>query len=286
MEASVARRMWRLLEPYHAVIYFAPEAKERYEAAGLKGGWMGYFASRGAAMGPVSAEVIIATFYNFHPGRVRRAIPDAWRYSSPDKVLAARFDAADAALRRLLGEDVDGDAIRQAATLARAASLLCTPEGRPLFSAHAALEWPSQPHLVLWHAATLLREFRGDGHVAALVAHQIDGCEAHVLVAAAGVVPAAMLRESRWWSEDEWDAAAGRLRDRELVDDAGALTLEGKELRAGIEDLTDALALPPFAALGDEECRKLEELMRPIVARIHAAHGIVYPNPIGLPIPS
>ncbi|MGH2730290.1 MAG: SCO6745 family protein [Actinomycetota bacterium] len=286
MEPSVARRMWRLLEPYHAVIYFAPEARERYEAAGLRGGWMGYFASRGAALGPVSAGVIIATFYNFHPNIVRRAIPDAWRYSSPEKVLAARYDAADAALRRLLGEEVGADAIQQASALAKASALACTPEGRPLFAAHAVLDWPTEPHLVLWHAATLLREFRGDGHVAALVSHQIDGCEAHVLVAAAGVVPAEMLREFRWWSEEEWDAAAGRLQGRGLLDGAGALTPEGKELRRAIEYLTDVLALPPFAALGDEDCRKLEDLMEPMVARIHASSGVLYPNPIGLPIPA
>src|SRR5215218_3445746 len=143
-------------------------------------------ASRSAAMGPVPAEVVVATFYNFHPRMVHRAIPDAWGFAPPEAVLAARLEGADAALRRLLGGWAEGPEAAEAAALGRRAMEGRDPAGRPLFAAHAALGWPEEPHLALWHAATLYREFRGDGHVACLLADGVDGCEAHVLAAGAG----------------------------------------------------------------------------------------------------
>ena len=136
--------------------------------------------------------------------------------------------------------------------------------------------------MVLWHACTLLREFRGDGHVAALVAHQIDGLEAHVLIAGAGVSPPDMLREFRRWSQDDWDAAVRRLTARDLVRPDGVLTASGQDLRSRIECMTDELALPPFEALGEERCAALEDRLKPLVRLIDDAGGITYPNPIGL----
>lgn len=274
--------MWQLLEPYHAAVYFDPEAKSILESTGLKGGWMGYFASRSAALGPVPAEVVVATFYNFHPRMVRRALPDAWRFSSPEKVLAARNKVADVALTRLLGDEVHSPTIQESADLTRRAALACDSRGRPLFAAHAALAWPPEPHLALWHAATLLREFRGDGHVAVLVANEIDGCEAHVLLAGAGVVPAEMQREYRGWSQEEWGEAATRLNRRGLVDATGKLTERGQALHARIEATTDELAVPPFRALGEEGCLRLEHLLETIRSRILEEGGVPYPNPMGL----
>jgi hypothetical protein len=285
MEPEVARRLWRRIEPYHAVVYFASERKERYDALGLKGGWMGYFASRSAAMGPVPPEVVIATFYNFNPGMVRRAIPDAWNYSSPEAVLAARYAIVDSVLRRLLDREIHGDDVKIASELARRAAEASPMDGRPLFAAHAGLEWPSDAHLALWHATTLLREFRGDGHVIALVAHQIGGLEAHVLSAAAGATPAEMLREFRRWSEDDWSAAEDGLRSRGLLDASGALTTDGKRLHTDIEAMTDRLAMPSFEALGPDDTAELERRLSPLVALIHRGAGIDYPNPIGLGAP-
>lgn len=167
-ETTAARRLWTVFEPYHAMVYFAPEARTAYADAGLKGFWMGYFASRGAAFGPVPAPVITAAFYNFAPRMVERAIPDAWRFSSSDRVVQARLDGGDRALKRLLGDAVNSSNVRRAAELARRAIDGCDVAGRPHFAAHQSLPWPEPAHLVLWHAATLLREHRGDGHVAAL----------------------------------------------------------------------------------------------------------------------
>ena len=273
--------MWQLLEPVHAVVYFAPESREAYSGAGLKGGWMGYFASRAAAMGPVPPEMVIATFYNFHPRMVRRAIPDAWTFSTPEKVLRARLDVADKALRRLLGREIESDHVRAAADLARRVAEAAEPPGRPLFAAHAALSWPDQTHLVLWHAATLLREHRGDGHVAALLANEIDGLEAHVLIATDYETPAEMQRANRGWSEEEWAAAEDGLLVRGLIDASG-LTDAGRRLRARIEDTTDRLALPPFAAVGARDCETLEAHLIEINRILTAGAAVPFPNPMGL----
>jgi len=281
MDHTVSRRMWKLLEPVHAVVYFAPEAKAAYAEAGLRGGWMGYFASRSAAMGPVPPEMVIATFYNFHPRMVRRAIPDAWTFSTPEKVLAARARVADGALQRLLGEEIESDHVAAAAEIARRTAVAADPQGRPLFAAHAALPWPDAPHMILWHAATLLREHRGDGHVAMLLANEIDGLEAHVIKAAEEGTPAEMLRANRGWSEEEWAAAEDRLLERGLID-ASSLTDAGRKLRAYIEDATDRLALPPFEAIGPRDCERLEADLIEINRLLTAGAAVPFPNPMGL----
>lgn len=113
-----SRRLWRALEPYHSVVYFIPELRRRTDALGLKGGWMSYFATRAAPLGPVPAEVVVALFYNFHPDMVRRAIPDAWSLATPEALVEARLAAVDEGLRRLLGSTLDGAAVAEAAELA------------------------------------------------------------------------------------------------------------------------------------------------------------------------
>jgi hypothetical protein len=283
--SGMARRMWQVLETLHMTVYFAPEPRDAYRRAGLRGGWMGYFASRSAAMGPVPAEVVMATFYNFHPRMVRRAIPDAWGFAPPERVLAARVEGADAALRRLLGRWVDGPEAVEAASLARAAMEGQDPSGRPLFAAHAALPWPEPSHLALWHAATLYREFRGDAHVACLTAEGIDGLEAHVLAAGAGQLPGAVLREYRGWSDEEWAAAVERLGARGWVDPGGSLTKAGRAARDARERRTDDLAMPPWRRLGPGGCARLLDLLGPPVRLVVDGGGIPFPNPVGLPAP-
>lgn len=279
---ATARDLWRLLEPVHAVVYFAPEAREAYARAGLRGGWMGYFASRSAALGTPSPELVTALFHGFAPGMVARALPDAWRYSTPERVLDARLAVADAALRRLLpstGADL-GDVVE----LALAAAAAVAVPGRPLAAAHLALPVPDEAHLALWHAATVLREHRGDGHVAALTVAGVDGCEAHVLQHAAGRVPGEQ-RTYRGWTDEEWEAARGRLRERGWLDAGGALTAEGTARREAIEATTDRLAVAPYALLGDGPSTRLAELLRPVVAAIAAGGGIPYPNAMGVERP-
>ena len=284
--SGMARRMWQALEALHMTVYFAPEPRDAFRRVGLRGGWMGYFASRSAPMGPVPVEVVMATFYNFHPRLVRRALPDAWEFASPEAVLAARYEGEDAALRRLLGGWVEGEEVVEAAGLARQAMEGQDQSGRPLFAAHAALPWPEPPHLALWHAATLYREFRGDGHVACLTVDGVDGCEAHVLAAGGGQLPGSLLRERRGWSDEEWAAAVGRLRDRGWVEADGSLTEAGKAGRQARERRTDELAMGPWRRLGEEACGRLLELLDEPVRLVIAGGGVPFPNPVGLPAPA
>lgn len=281
LEPMIARRTWRTVEPLHGMIYFAAEAQAAYADSGLADARMGYFASRSAPMGPVRAEIVIATFFNFAPALVHDAIPAAWSIVTPERLLEARRTAADRALRRALGDLVRSEAVREAAALARrAAERACErPEGRALFAAHAGLDWPDEPHLVLWHAQTLLREFRGDAHVAALLAAELTGIEALVTHAASGEVPAAMLQATRAWDDVQWAAAVGALRSRGwLAAGPGvAFTDEGRRRRNEIEDRTDALSAFAYEPLGEEGCARLRALARPLSRAVVDA-GLLSPT--------
>lgn len=278
------RRLWWALEPYHAVVYFAPDVKATYEAIGLKGFWMGYFASRAAPLGPVPAEVVTATFFNFHPAMVARAILDAWQLATPAQITAARLDHADRTLRGLLGDQLlQSPELAEAAELARRAAEAAAPQGRPLFAAYTALAWPQKFYLVLWHAATLLREHRGDGHVAALVHADLTPCQAHMLAIASGMTTRPVLDLSRRWTEADWDQAQEALQQRGWLDDDGALTPTGVAARQQIEDHTDRLAEQPLRALSEAQLSRLIELASRFGRGIMAADGIPFPNPMGLP---
>jgi Helix-turn-helix family len=262
-----ARKTWRTGEPLHGMIYFVPEAAEAYARLGITGR-AGYFASRAAPMGAVSADVVVSTFFNFNPELVHAAIPHAWEVTTPGALVAARFEATDAAFRRVLGDAVvASEEMHRAATLARAAAEEAAQrvEGRPLAAGHTEVAWPDAPHLVVWHAQSVLREYRGDGHVAQLVTHALSGLEALVTHAAAGDVPASVLKSTRAWSEEAWDEAAQALRGRGWLEPGDELrfTEWGAAQRQAIEDGTDALAAAPYAALGDERCAELRALMRP-----------------------
>src|SRR5437763_2964814 len=179
LEPGTAGRAHRAVEPLHSHLYFAPEHDERFAALGLRPGRMSYFAGRAAPMGAVGAGVVTATFYNFSPSLVAHMIPRAWTLAAPEQVVTARLDAARASLTRLLGEEAAGSPeVAELAGLLREACTVLTPEGRPLYAGHADLPWPDEPLLQVWHAASLLREYRGDGHLTALLRADLSGLEA------------------------------------------------------------------------------------------------------------
>src|SRR5579884_66768 len=280
MTPELARKTWRTAEPLHGMIYFVPEAAEEYAAAGLEP-HMGYFASRAAAMGPVAAGVVVATFFNFNPALVEAAIPEAWDRAAPEVITGARLQAADRALRRLLGPAVDSDEMAEAAELARTAAEVAADdrEGRPLFAAHAGLGWPDQPHLVLWHAQTLLREYRGDAHVSLLLGAGLSGVEALVVHAATGEVPAAVLRSTRGWDDDNWDAGVESVRARGWIEPGSELrlTAAGRAHRQQVEDGTDLLSVRPYSAIGEEACQRLRQLVRPLSKAIVDSGALTAP---------
>jgi hypothetical protein len=280
---AAARALWQLLEPIHAVTYFSPEPLEALRAAGYRGFWMGYFAGRAAPLGAASAELVRATFHNFTAAHVARAIPDAWRFAPPEAALAARAAGSVAALRRHLGEQGAASArVAVAADLAGRAAAAAPLEGRALFAANRALPVPDEPLARLWHAATLLREHRGDGHVAALTVAGVGGRESHVLHAIASGTPPGVYAASRHLDDAEWGSIAADLRRRGLLDEGGVLTDAGRALERGIEERTDELAWPAYAVLSDAELDALARALRPLTRAVVEAREIPVLSPIGL----
>jgi hypothetical protein len=279
--AGAARRMWTLFEPVHVVTYFTAEARAGFEDAGLRGFWRGYFAGRAAPLGRAGPAVVTAAFYNFAPPMVARALPAVWDLATPDDALAARSAGAVAALRRLLGERAAGLTALADRLLRVTDGLDCS--GRVLAAANAALPVPAEPAARAWHAATLLREHRGDGHSAALLAADIDGCEALVLRAGADL-SREVLQPARGWSDELWDQAAARLAGRGWLGEDGRVTPQGTAARQAVEDATDRAAARPWARLGPAAAEELAGLLAP-VARACAAE-LPFPNPVGVPAPS
>jgi hypothetical protein len=280
----LARRLWLHAETVHAVTYFAPEARDAFEQVGLRGFWRGYFAGRAAPMGAVSRGTVVATFYNFHPDFVARSVPDVWTMVTPAAAIKARLEGAGRALSTIGGDDLATPAMVAGVESLHRALGRCHGAGRPLFEANAHLDWPPPPYLALWHAATLLREHRGDGHVAALVLAELDGCEAHVLrLAVAGGDPD-QVRGTRGWSDDDWVEASDRLRSRGLLDDEGVdATAEGRALIERVESETDRLAALVLSAMGDDDPGQVIDAITPLATAISRSGMIPYPNPMGLP---
>ena len=278
MDSSTSRRMHRVTEPVHAMIYFAPEAFEEYEALGLSGQAELYFPSRAAALGVVPWQVVQATFFGFSPLAVQFGIAEAWTKTTPQDVIAARFRGVDRALRRIAPELLDD--VAEALDLVRTACAGCTAPGRPLYAAHAALAEPAEPHLALWHGLSLLREFRGDGHIAALVGAGVTAPQALVLNGSfQGGGMTQFLQQTRAWSEDEWITAVKELAERGWVDGDGALTDTGLAERERIEEHTDRLALPPYEHLGQGRTERLYELLLPLSKAVVASGALPVKKP-------
>jgi hypothetical protein len=279
-EPQVARRFFDRFEPVHAVTYFAPEAQAALDGLGYRGFWMGYFAARSAPLGMMPPEMVTAIFYNFAPERVAKALPAAWQIAGPEAALQARQDSAVAALRRY-GIDPDENVI-VAAELAGKAAREAPLEGRTLFAANRALPWPDDPLAALWHAATLLREQRGDTHVAVLAARGVSGRECNVLQVAAGKVPRDYMAVARDYDEATWRHHEEQLAERGLVGDDGTLTTAGRELMDAIESTTDALSLSALDALSDDEVETLFQALTPITRAVVAAGDLPAMTPMNL----
>jgi hypothetical protein len=280
--ADAARQMWVLAEPVHAVTYFSDEGRAAFTGAGLRGFWRGYFAGRAAPLGPVGPAPVIASFFTFAPAMVTRALPAVWDLASPQEALRARSAGATAALRRLLdasGDDLSGQ-LSQAADALSAAMAGVNCAGRVLAAANAALPVPDEPLARLWQAATVLREHRGDGHFAALVAAGLDGCEATVLRACLDG-NREVLQPVRGWTDQEWDRATAALASRGWVTADAAVTPAGRDAHREAEAATDRAASRPWQQLGAAGTAELAGLLTPIAQACRAA--LPFPNPIGLP---
>lgn len=280
------RALWAELEPVHDVVYFAPEAQAAAGAAGFRGFWRGYFAMRAAPLGPVGAAPVTAAFHGFHPSMVARALPAVWSLGTPAAAIAARLAGATAALRRYgldgAGPAADPAVLRRAAELAWAAAGEVDVDGRVLAAANAALPRPDGDLETLWQATTTLREHRGDGHVAVLVARGVGPVAAHHLKIAAGETDGEWLRTARGFDPETWAAGAQDLRARGWVDATGALTAAGAQEHDEIERLTDRAAARPWAALGADRTAELAALLAPMASAVLAAGDVPAHGPVGL----
>ncbi len=234
-----AVRMHRVTNAFHGFVYFAPECRSEFAAVGLSED-QEYFASRAAPMGPVPAETVMATFFNFSPRRVQAAIPSAWDIARPADIQAARFRAVAQRLRNADGVVEALEIERSIATCERIVGGL-EWGARPLAGANAAVPLPDEPMLRLWQLVAVLREWRGDAHVAALAAAGVSPIECLITHAATGEVPKGALLASRGWTDQEWDAGVARLVERGWCTPDGAHTPEGTSVRAEIEETTNDL---------------------------------------------
>lgn len=283
MDAFSAGQLSRALDRLHSTIYFAPDAGEKFSQLGLENQRQQYFASRSAPMGAVTAKVVAATFYNFSPDLIAKAIPAAWEIASPAVVTRVRYEIVDALMPKILGEELvkSPEFAHSVGVVRRTAESIPTAAGRPLYAGHAELAWPQEQHAQLWHAITLLREYRGDGHIAALVIHGLSGIEALITHIATGTgFDPEFGRRLRGWSHEQWDGAVEGLRSRGVLDGDGQLTAAGSELRRQIEDLTDELAFAPWRMLPDDAVRELTSLGDVIRDRVRDA-GVFPANAFG-----
>lgn len=268
----MARRLFQLVEPVAVVTYMANEPTEAVMALGLRNVWDAYFAGRVAPLGrDVPPAVVHALFYNFAEGEVARHIPKVWDTVTPRAANAAREQGSVAALRRILGDLADTPAVARAADLVVAAGTSARTEGRGMFAAVRTLPVPTEPLARLWHGANLLREHRGDGHVAALLAVGIGGTEAHVLHALSEGMPPEQFGRVSHLPRSQLTAVVDGMRTRGLVGDDDWLTSTGRQAKERVEALTDELAAPAYDTLQPAELEQLVEDLEPLAAVLVAA---------------
>jgi hypothetical protein len=270
---SMARRMFELIEPIGVIPYSADEPNETMFALGFTDYWDTYFAGRAAPLGRVPAEVVDALFYNFAPGEVARHIPKVWDTTTPEAAIAARQTGCAMALRRILGEHVDTPAFARAGELLLDAATSAPYEGRPMYAALRALPVPDDVVVRLFHAASLLREHRGDGHIAALMIESLGGLEAHVLHALDLGMPAESFGRVHHLPAAQLAAVIDGMRDRGLIGDDGQLSETGRAAKQRVEALTDDLAAKPYECLEPGEVEELMATLEPLAALLLAAQN-------------
>lgn len=273
------RALHRVGEAVHAILYFSGEVQARWNALDLQPRSEGYVVGRAAPLGPVGPEVAAATFFNFNPALFHRFLPAAWDKASPTTALSERAAGLQETFERVGAPAADLDELVD--LLDRSADGM-TWHGRPLAAGNAGVAAPEQPFARAWQSLAVLREHRGDGHVAALLGAQLDPVEALVVMAGwQDQLSRRFLQGSRMWDDDAWQAGVDRLRGRGLVDEDGQLTDDGAALRDRVEHHTDLLAAEPYQRLGAAGCRRLFALLHPLAVALR--DGGAYPRTPAFP---
>jgi hypothetical protein len=270
---SMARRMFELVEPIGVIPYATDEPNEAMFALGFTNYWDTYFAGRAAPLGLAQPAVVDALFYNFAPGEVAHHIPKVWRTTTPEAAIAARQMGCVNALRRILGDRVEDPAFARATELLTKAALSAPTEGRPMYAALRALPVPDDVVARFFHAASLLREHRGDGHIAALMIEGVGRLEAHVLLALDMDMPAEKFGRIHHLPAAQRAAVIDGMRERGLIGDDGWLSESGRAVKQRVEELTDDLAAKPYESLEPAELDELMAILEPIATLLLAAQG-------------
>ena len=189
----------------------------------------------------------------------------------PEAAIAARQLGCVKALRLILGDLIDTPAFARAVELLTVAALSAPLEGRPMYAALRTLPMPEEPVARLFHAASLLREHRGDGHISALMAEGINGLEAHVLLALELGMPAEKFGRIHHLPAAQLSALLEGMKRRGLVADDGGFTEVGRQTKQRIEALTDDLAVAPYLVLDAAEVDELTAALEPLAAALVAA---------------
>ena len=251
-----ARTAYETLEPFHVLAYFNPGMKAALDETGLSPIAL-YAGGRGAPLGPCAPSVVTATFYNFNPGLIEPAWRDAVAVGL-DTVSDARYRMLDEQLRAIIGDGADEPVIGELADTFEAAVTRLPLGGRPLAAAWASGPVPEAPHLRLWRHVAVLREWRGDNHIAALVTHGLDGLDVVTFHEAdlpdptvkRRIMGREMIKFTRGWSDDDWERSVDRLVAAGLAERtdtpnalgvAHRLTADGAATYDDIEAETDAL---------------------------------------------
>ena len=273
----LARALWTLFEPIHAVTYFSAQSRDALAAIGLQRYWDGYFAGRSAPVGALAGPPVTAMFSGFAPFLVNRALPAVWSVVTPAQAIEARYIGAAQTLRAAVP---DAAAVEQAADALVPLVANLDTIGRPLSAGFAALPLEADPYRRLWQVAGTLREHRGDGHVIALVGLGIAGLT--TLVLRAGVdLDATSMKKARGWTDEEWDAEVARLVERGLLRPDRRIAPAGVELLNRAEELTNRLAVGPLAGLTDAELLEVARKLAPVARAVTSL--MPQPNPIGMP---
>jgi hypothetical protein len=259
-EQTPERALRDAIEPFHSICYFAEDVKARYLELGMHP-WASYFGQRAAPMGAVGAEVVTSTFYGFSPSLVAKSVPTVWSRLSPEQAWEDRVSSVGAVLARSVAAATTDEDLERAIAIGEQMVSAFVPGGRPLGTAHAAMPRPPGrlPHL--WVVVSALREYRGDGHVAALVTHGVGPLESMATSTGYSNLSLRFHQRGRGWSEDDWSAGVERARVAGWLDDSGRLTDAGESMRQNVERSTDATMSEVIGAVSQPDAAFFTKLV-------------------------
>ncbi len=262
-----ALQTWAQLESLHDLTYFAKECRASYKQLGVADSWARYFGGRAAPLGRVEPGIVTAVFYSFAGRNVAAAIPSVWETATPDQFVEARFHGLMAAWDRIMDQSPlapDQEVVVRAGQIADKAANNGDTSGHPLYAANLSVQPLDDPVSKLFHAATLIREYRGDCHNNLLAVNQIGGCQAHILMVAIGAEERSAAQKSRGYTDAEWMEGSEELIARGLIDQDLNIKPEGRAFRSELELRTNLLMTTLFDAVTDAELGELQALTAPI----------------------